>query len=119
MFSTLILWIIQVIAFWAIFTKAGEPGWKSIIPVYNIYILFKIAWKTSMFWLVFGGGIVMNLFFANEFFSEHTFIPDLLMFVFAIVAFAVTVLLNLKLSKAFGHGIGFALGLLFLNPVLF
>lgn len=28
---------------WKIFTKAGEKGWKSLIPIYNLYILLKIA----------------------------------------------------------------------------
>jgi hypothetical protein len=27
------------------FTKAGEAGWKSIIPIYNIYVAFKLCWK--------------------------------------------------------------------------
>ena len=34
--------IIQIIAWWKIFTKAGEKGWKSIIPIYNQVILYKI-----------------------------------------------------------------------------
>ena len=36
-------WLLQIIANWRIFTKAGEPGWKSIIPVYGDYISYKIA----------------------------------------------------------------------------
>ena len=28
-----IFYILQVIAYWKIFTKAGEEGWKSIIPI--------------------------------------------------------------------------------------
>jgi hypothetical protein len=27
------------------FTKAGEKGWKSIIPIYNIYVAFCLCWK--------------------------------------------------------------------------
>ena len=30
-----IFYIPQVIAYWKIFTKAGEEGWKSIIPIYK------------------------------------------------------------------------------------
>lgn len=43
-------WLLQIIANWRIFTKAGEPGWKSIIPVYGDYISYKIAWETGYFW---------------------------------------------------------------------
>ena len=28
-------WILQIIANWNIFTKAGEAGWKSLIPIYG------------------------------------------------------------------------------------
>lgn len=49
--ASLIFYIVLVIANWKIFTKAGEAGWKSIIPIYNGYILYKISWKTSVFWI--------------------------------------------------------------------
>ncbi len=28
-------YILQVVAYWKIFEKAGEPGWKAIVPFYN------------------------------------------------------------------------------------
>ncbi len=28
---------------WHIFKKAGQPGWASLVPGYNVYILLKIA----------------------------------------------------------------------------
>lgn len=28
-------WLLHVVAAWRIFTKAGEAGWKSIIPIYS------------------------------------------------------------------------------------
>lgn len=36
-------WLLQIIANWRIFTKAGEAGWKSIIPIYGDYISYKIG----------------------------------------------------------------------------
>ncbi|MCD8169035.1 MAG: DUF5684 domain-containing protein, partial [Clostridiales bacterium] len=38
--------------------KAGEAGWKSLIPFYNSYILYKLTWNTMMFWIAFVGTIV-------------------------------------------------------------
>lgn len=36
--------VVFVIALlWRIFEKAGQPGWASIVPGYNIYILLKIT----------------------------------------------------------------------------
>ena len=34
----LVIAILQIIALWKVFKKAGEKGWKSIIPFYNICI---------------------------------------------------------------------------------
>ena len=33
--------ILTTVANWKIFIKAGQKGWKSIIPVYNLYILYN------------------------------------------------------------------------------
>ena len=39
MFS-LIWWILMVVADWKVLNKAGEPGWKSIIPFYDSYTFY-------------------------------------------------------------------------------
>ena len=31
----LAIYVVQIIAMWKLFNKAGEKGWKSIIPIYN------------------------------------------------------------------------------------
>ena len=40
---TLILSLLSLISMWKLFRKAGQPGWKSIIPVYNMYVMLKIS----------------------------------------------------------------------------
>lgn len=60
-----IFYILQVIAYWKIFTKAGEEGWKSIIPIYNGYVQYRLTWDVQYFWvalgLAVGGGILKFL----------------------------------------------------------
>ena len=34
--------VLQIVAMWKLFNKAGKPGWASIVPVYNIIVLFEI-----------------------------------------------------------------------------
>ena len=34
--------ILHIVAMWKLFNKAGKPGWASIVPVYNIIVLFEI-----------------------------------------------------------------------------
>lgn len=50
----LIVSIITVIAQWRLFKKAGEEGWKSIIPIYNTYTMIKIAFGRGKEWLMTG-----------------------------------------------------------------
>jgi hypothetical protein len=47
----LLFWILMIVAVWRIFVKAGEAGWKSIIPFYSSYILFKIAGRNGLWFL--------------------------------------------------------------------
>ncbi len=89
MFSS-IIGIIMLIIYWVIFTKAGQPGWAGIIPFYNLYILTKIIGKPGI-WVLW-----MILPIVNVIFLIWTF--------------------NL-LSKSFGKGVGFTLGLIFLFPI--
>ena len=42
--------VLYIVGMWRIFEKAGESGWKCLIPIYNQYTLFKMFWKTSYFW---------------------------------------------------------------------
>ena len=84
--------IIGIVAMWKIFEKAGEPGWASIIPFYNIYVLFKITWGNGWKFL-------------------FLLIP-IVNIVFAIITMV-------KLAKAFGKSGGFAVGLIFLSVIFY
>lgn len=88
---SLLLIIFLIVCIWKIYKKAGRPGWASIIPFYNSYVLFDLAW---------GNGILF-----------------LLMFV-PLVNIVVMIILYVKLANAFGKGGGFAVGLIFL-PIIF
>ena len=47
----LVLAVLLIIAYWRIFVKAGEAGWKSLIPFYNTYLLFRIAGRNGWWFL--------------------------------------------------------------------
>ena len=38
-----IIYILEIIGMWKMFVKAGIAGWKSLIPIYNLVLLFKIS----------------------------------------------------------------------------
>lgn len=39
--------VIVIAGMWKTFEKAGQPGWGCIIPIYNIYLMTKIAAKPA------------------------------------------------------------------------
>jgi hypothetical protein len=43
--------VLIVAGLWKIFTKAGKPGWASIIPIYNGIVLLEIAGK-PIWWII-------------------------------------------------------------------
>ena len=43
--------IYSVVVLWRIFEKAGKPGWASLIPFYNTYMLLKTVDKPA-WWLI-------------------------------------------------------------------
>ena len=90
--------ILQIVAMWKLFNKAGKPGWASIVPVYNIIVLFEIiGYKWYYIFLFLLGWVPIVGQLALVVFSIHY---------------------NVKLSKAFGKDIGYGIGLAFL-PVVF
>ncbi|GAB3296352.1 DUF5684 domain-containing protein [Pseudoclavibacter terrae] len=60
-------WILLIAALWPVFRKAGYPGWGAIIPIYNIYILVKIAGyhgATVLLYLIPLVNVVFSIFVA-------------------------------------------------------
>ncbi len=99
------LWLLVLVAEWRIYTKAGQPGWASLIPFYNDYISYKIFWGQGwLFLLPLVLGFLQNIAYIG-------FIASLL----SLLLYAAT---QYKKSVAFGHGIPFAVGLFFL-PTIF
>lgn len=48
LFSTAVF-VLIIVARGFLFSKANEPAWATVVPFYNLYILFKIAGKKKMF----------------------------------------------------------------------
>ena len=88
-----ILFILLLIAsFWKVFEKAGEAGWKSLIPIYNLFVLLRIAgcpgWWFLMFFLP-----VLNIYFM--------------------------VVMHIRLAERFGKSALFGFALCFLGFIFF
>ncbi len=101
----LIVLIVQIVAMWKLFSKAGEAGWKALIPIYNLYIYYKIARIPNLYWLY----LLLTVI---------SVIPNqIVVYISLIGIVAITIYHSYKLSTAYGHGVGYTFGLLFLNTI--
>jgi hypothetical protein len=48
----LAIYIVEVVGMWRAFEKAGKPGWGAIIPIYNFYLVCKIAGRPGWWWVL-------------------------------------------------------------------
>lgn len=84
--------VVVIAGMWKTFTKAGQPGWAAIVPIYNAYILCKIVGRPG-WWTV-----LLLIPYVN--------------FIFYII-------IMLDLAKSYARGVGFAIGLILLSPIFF
>lgn len=88
----LVFIVLMIASVWKVFTKAGQPGWAAIIPIYNVIVLLKIIGKP--WWWILG-------------------------FIIPFVNFIVMILIAVGLAKVFGKGTGFAVGLILLGVIFY
>ena len=86
----LAVFVIYLVGYWKLFTKAGEPGFIIFIPLYNLYITAKIAG-------VSGWSLLLLL------------IPGINGIFYGVLLY--------KISKKFGKNISFSLGVAFFSPI--
>src|ERR1700744_3698770 len=56
--------VLTIAGLWKIFEKAGEKGWKALIPVYNYYVWLKIVkrpWWWIFIFIIPGVGFMMYM----------------------------------------------------------
>jgi hypothetical protein len=86
----LVIAVLMIAAMWKVFAKAGQPGWACLIPIYNLYVMCKVAGRPG-WWL-----LLMLIPFVN---------------------FIIVIILCIDIAKSFGNGVGFGLGLAFLGII--
>lgn len=98
-YSLIILafYVLIIVAQWKIFTKAGQEGWKALIPIYNVVVLYKIIGLSP--WLLL------------------LYLLSVVPVVGWIISVALSIVSTVKLAKAFNQSTAFIFGLLFLSPI--
>ena len=88
----LALAVLMIASMWVMFTKANEPGWAAIVPIYNMIVVLKIAGK-PVWWI--------------------------LLLLIPLVSLVVVILVYISVAKSFGKGAGFGIGMILLPFVFF
>jgi hypothetical protein len=97
----LLFYVLSALPMWGTFQKAspqGEPAWAAFVPVYNFIVLLRIAGRPRT-WAWF---LLLAL------------IPT----IGGIALFVIWIIVVNDVSKSFGHGGGFTVGLVLL-PIVF
>ena len=84
----LVILVLVVAGLWRVFTKAGEAGWKAIIPIWDVLVLLRIAGR-PWWWII--------------------------LLLIPLVNLIVWLIVMLDLAKSFGKGGGFGVGLWLLS----
>ena len=94
-----VIGLFAIIVGWKVFTKAGQPGWAVLVPIYNLYVYTQIV-KRPGWWIL--------LYFASV-------IPV----VGSLAVLVVSIMDTIRLAKVFGKGTGFGVGLLLLGVIFY
>ena len=120
----LIIW--AIICLWKIFVKAWRKWWEALIPVWHIYVLFKIAKRVNpwfwillplpiiAYWLMFF--LTLSMITLNREISEH------ILWIYNwiwIIAVSIYAIMLYWLALAFWKSKLFMLWLFFFGPIFF
>lgn len=89
---SLLVFVFVIAAVWRVFEKAGQPGWASIIPIYNVIVLLRIAGKPA-WWI--------------------------LLMLIPVVNFVISIIVSIEIAKNFGQSSGFGVGLALLGFIFY
>ena len=110
-----VVWhILQAVADWKIFSKAGRPGILAFIPIVNIYVEYGICWSKFMglIYLVCVG-ITSYVSGVQEPSSTLTTVSG----VASVAALVLHIVQSIKLAKSFSKGVGYGILLILFGPL--
>ncbi len=88
----LVMIVAAIAGMWKVFEKAGQPGWASIVPIYNLVVLLQIVNK-PIWWIV--------------------------LLLIPLINIVILIMVSIALAEKFGKGGGFAVGMVFLPFVFY
>ena len=100
--------IFNLVILWKFAIKTGFPGWSLYIPIYSNYVWFRIAgMDTIWFILSLAPSAILYMYPGNS----AVYIASI---IFSLI---ISFCFCHSLARRFGKDIGYAFGLMFLNPI--
>jgi len=117
LYATSILFLVlTLIGSWKSFEKAGQKGWKALIPWYSTYKWLEIANTPRWYWFFINLPGPIALVLSVPFFGSG---GDTAVWIIAsIISFVFDLVLSINIAKSFGLEPVFGLGLALL-PFIF
>ena len=119
-----LLFLAVMAAKYMLFVKMGEEGWKSLIPFYNRYLLYKKCWNGSYYFVSLAMiipavilGVSSYIIYTGGYGYSFGIVLGVLAVITAIVPFVMNLILSHKISKAFGHGLLFTAGYVLMTDI--
>ncbi|MBR2587320.1 hypothetical protein IKE71_03035 [Candidatus Saccharibacteria bacterium] len=116
----LAVYILFIIAWWKLFTKAGEKGWKSLIPIYNVYVycrIIDINFWIYAFGIPFALGLLSGIAGTGATNGQPSTFALIVSFISLGYAIFFAIYEAIKLGNAFKKGTGFKVGLVLLPNI--
>lgn len=107
-------YLLEVAACWRVFEKAGQHGWKSLIPVYSSYIRYCLAWRPLWFWV--SGALLVGTFALGAAPVEES-VKSTVSFVLGTAGTLIHLASSFRLGRVFGRGALFSLALALFPPL--
>lgn len=107
---------LMLVASWKLLKKAGQPGWKCLIPIYGQYVMYKVCWAPKWFWITLLLGVAPSML--SFILADALILAAVVTFACGLACLVIGVIYNIQMARAYGKESVFALGLIFL-PVIF
>lgn len=125
---TTIMSILEIIGMWLYFKKAGQAGWKALIPFYSIYIDCTVAKRKDAFIMKLIGVLLIDLSFSLLLAGMILLVADptsgnmlIAGLVILLIGLVLSYVAGWKISKGLAENFGletpFAVGLLLLPGI--
>ena len=116
--------ILAIIGIKKTFKKFGERGWKSAVPIYNTYLLYKYSWSRRAFFVYLASSTLFNVAenASKTLAQSYPNSPGITLIILVaiplgIIATMCSIIYTIRLAEAFGKGKFFCVGLFLLYPV--